>query len=161
MKRLESWWYGNSYSIHVLDKKPILNVFFPLGDIWFFFFKSLLLCLAQVSKATLKMQINAYRNVTYVNDSSMMLANLSNGKYLYTHIYIYIYMLATYFQWLRVVIYFELLYFFTSFYQVHLCTSQWLLGVTKQSGHVTRCLQWSCSLNVDSWEEAVYFVVPW
>ena len=31
-------------------------------------------------------------------------------------------------------------------------TSQWLLGVAKQSGHVTQCLQWLCPLNLDSWE---------
>ena len=49
-------------------------------------------------------------------------------------------------------------------------TSQWLVGVAKQSGHVTQCLQWLCSLNLGSWEAVwldkdsqfkVNFVVPW
>ena len=69
--------------------------------------------------------------------------------------------------------------FMTSFYQVCLykLVTQGLLwhhngynGVAKQSGHVTQCLQWLCSLNLDSWEAVwlgkdsyfkVNFVVPW
>ena len=38
MKRLESYWYGKSYFIHILDKKTIQNGILPtgwhLGPVW-------------------------------------------------------------------------------------------------------------------------------
>ena len=69
MKRLDRYWYGNSYFIKILDKKIIQNGILSTGGHLNLIQKLLLLCLAQVLKAMLKMQINALNDVKYINNS--------------------------------------------------------------------------------------------
>ena len=68
VKRLKSYWFLNSYLIHILDEKTIQNGTFH----WVTFHliqKHLLLYLTQILKAMLKMHINSWNYIIYVSNS--------------------------------------------------------------------------------------------